>query len=189
MQETPTCAPHCLLSHFIKPYSGKLHQPTTIYKLRSWLTDWWWIDVCVFEIKLHWVTPFTRTGNGRHVVRRGVFFSTTVCKRMRSSLHSSAASLENYSKSIVKRCFLFSYLLSDLASLFEFSWFLCPVVLRMGIVPGRGCHDSQRHPFSAPLEGGILFVECSAKGLYFRQKMSTQHQLNASGLEQHHVTH
>lgn len=83
---------------------------------------------------------------------------------MRSLLHYSAASLENYSKSIVKRCYLFSYLLSDLASLFKFSWFLCPVVLTMGIVPGRGCHDSQCHPFSAPLEGGILFVECSAKG-------------------------
>ncbi len=107
---------------------------------------------------------------------------------MRSSLPSSAASLENYSKSVVKRCYLFSYLMSDLASLFKFSWFLC-LVLMMGIVPGRGCHDSQRHPFSAPLEGGILFAECSAKGLYFRQKISTQHQLNASGLEQHHVTH
>ncbi len=108
---------------------------------------------------------------------------------MRSSLPSSAAWLENYSKSVVKRCYLFSYLMSDLASLFKFSWFLCLVVLTMGIVPGRGCHDSQRHPFSAPLEGGILFAECSAKGLYFRQKISTQHQLNASGLEQHHVTH
>lgn len=95
----------------------------------------------------------------------GRFFSTTVCKRMHSSLHSSAASLKNYLKSIVKilRRFLFSYLPSDLASLFEFSWFLCPLVLTMGIVPGRGCHDFQRHPFSAPQEG-IFFVECSAKG-------------------------
>lgn len=101
----------------------------------------------------------------RHVVRWGVFFWTTVCKRMHSSLHSNAALLKNYSKSIVKilRRFLFSYLPSDLASLFEFSWFLCPLVLTMGIVPGRGCHDFQRHPFSAPQEG-IFFMECSAKG-------------------------
>lgn len=85
---------------------------------------------------------------------------------MHSSLHSSAASFKNYSKSIIKilRRFLFSYLQSALASLFEFSWFLCPPVLTMGIVPGKGCHDSQRHPFSAPQEGIFFFVECSAKG-------------------------
>lgn len=108
---------------------------------------------------------------------------------MHSTLHSSAASLKNYSKSIIKilRRFLLSYLPSDLASLFEFSWFLCPLVLTVGIVPGRGCHDFQRHPFSAPQEG--IFVRgMLGERFYFRQKMSTQHQLNASGLEQRHVT-
>ncbi len=84
---------------------------------------------------------------------------------MRSSLPSSAAWLENYSKSYIKRCYLFSYLMSDLASLFKFSWFLCLVVLTMGIVPGRGCHDSQTPPpFQPPWKVAFYSRNAQRKG-------------------------